>query len=143
MAVCLQIFGVKGLLGEVTVVGLRCWTATGVRAGLGRELEGCLGPSQGKPVFRRSPCQEFINRPMAGFRNGRHRALSPRREHSMRFLVGQQLVEEGRLAMERGAGATIGNVREGGQAVGSWGAWAPHRSHGEERRLGRFRDMNI
>ena len=121
MAVCLQIFGVKGLLGEVTVVGLRCWTATGVRAGLGRELEGCLGPSQGKPVFRRSPCQEFINRPMAGFRNGRHRALSPRREHSMRFLVGQQLVEEGRLVMERGAGATIGNVREGGQAVGQLG----------------------
>ena len=39
----------------------------------------------------------------------------------MRFLVGQQLVEEGRLAMERGAGATIGNVREGGQAVGQLG----------------------
>ena len=123
MAVCLQIFGVKGPLGEVTVVGLRCWTATGVRAGLGRELEGCLGPSQGKPVFRRSPCQEFINRPMAGFRNGRHRALSPRREHSMRFLVGQQLVEDWRLVMERVAGATIGNVREGkgGQAVGQLG----------------------
>ena len=55
MTVCLQIFGVKGLLGEVTVVGLRCWTATGVRAGLGRELEGCLGPSQGKPRLPAQP----------------------------------------------------------------------------------------